>query len=534
MKRIISALLAIMIVASCCTSLSVFTGFAATTDIGNKSSDILKVNATSNYFPTEEPTVSPEEPMYIVAGSEEFLGSSWDGLDLNNMMTPVGDLYKLVVPDTPVGDSYQIKVVENLADGAQNWFGDAQGNNITFNVLEECDVTVTYNPITDLITVTGDGVEVVTELEVSSMRVVGNGTGAWLNGASWDETADENLMTEISDNVYQITYYDVESSNNYQLRFAANGSWAVNWGGTYAGSGVKSDAVWNGNNNITVDVPYDLADVTLTLDLTNFNLATKKGAKFTVTVRDATNYPTEPPTEPPTEEPAKELTVNATSNIFPSVVQKLYKDDEKVTVSYKLTSSMAVENAQWILTFDSTKLEYTRENNTHNGKQTVSPNVSGLVYNVKENTIKGNFSDINLIDFDNDEEFVTITFNVIGKGTANVNLNLEYLGVGYYESDYDLRDENIVDSGELRDLSSIYGFENASISTTTTVDSKSCILGDLNGDRKINIGDVTIIQKILAKFKLDEDVIIENFDFNKDGYNTIDDATAIQKFIADI
>ena len=55
-------------------------------------------------------------------------------------------------------------------------------------------------------------------------------------------------------------------------------------GGIYGGSGVESEAAYNSNDNITIDVPYELADVTLRLDLSNYDHTTKTGATFTVTV----------------------------------------------------------------------------------------------------------------------------------------------------------------------------------------------------------------------------------------------------------
>ena len=72
--------------------------------------------------------------------------------------------------------------------------------------------------------------------------------------------------------------------------FSANGTWADSWGGAEENftpeSGVAFDAVYNGQN-LTVNVPYALADVTLRIDLSNFNYATKTGAVATVTVTDA-------------------------------------------------------------------------------------------------------------------------------------------------------------------------------------------------------------------------------------------------------
>ena len=120
-------------------------------------------------------------------------------------------------------------------------------------------------------------------LNVESMRAVGNGYGNWLNGVEWDFTADENLMTEVSPKVYEITYTSVEKDDDYQVKFVANGSWTDSWGGIYQGSGVESEAVYNGDD-LRFAVPYRLADVTLRLDLSNYDHTTKTGATFTVTV----------------------------------------------------------------------------------------------------------------------------------------------------------------------------------------------------------------------------------------------------------
>ena len=244
---------------------------------------------------TTEPTTAPvAESIYVVAGSETLCGVDWKGAPdeaPENVMVKDGDYYVKTFEAVEPADSLQIKVVENFTDGTpQNWIGDATGNNITFNVSQTCDVVVTYDPATGEIKVEGDYVQIVTELKVDSMRVVGNGDGTWLNGANWSVTDDSNLMTEISDKVYQITCKDIEMFDGYQFKFAANGSWADNWGGAFEAFDSVTDATYNGDN-IEFDVAYDLADVTLTLDLTNFNYTDKTGATFTVTVTEKTVEP---------------------------------------------------------------------------------------------------------------------------------------------------------------------------------------------------------------------------------------------------
>lgn len=244
------------------------------------------------------PHAHAADATYIVAGVEGLCGTNWNPTDVNNQMTLVDGLYTKTFADVHAGESYQFKVVENLSDGTQNWIGKGD-NNITFNVLSTCDVTVTFDASTKEITVSGSNVELPDGLKIEGVYAVGNGDGTWLNGVNWDPADDANRMTEISDGVYEITFEDVEVFDNYQVKFVTNGSWADNWGGVYIGSGVVSDAVYNSSDNITIEVPYELADVTLKLDLTKFNYDTKSGAKFTVTVVDANAQPE--PDEPVVE-----------------------------------------------------------------------------------------------------------------------------------------------------------------------------------------------------------------------------------------
>ena len=272
---------------------------------------------------TAEPTTAPAPAgsTYVVAGSEELCGVLWKGSPEEapeNVMTANGDgTYTKVFTGVQPAESLQLKVVENTADGGQNWIGDEGDNNITFNVVAACDVTVTYDSNTRKITVSGDGVQIVSDIEIKSMHAVGNGDPddeSWLNGVAWDPTANE--MEQVADKVYEITYHNVTAFDNYQVKFAANGTWADSWGGAEEKftpeSGVAFDAVYNGEN-LTVNVPYELADVTLRIDLSNFNYATKLGAVATVTVTEASQAPSTVPasTVPTTTVPAS--TVPATT-----------------------------------------------------------------------------------------------------------------------------------------------------------------------------------------------------------------------------
>ncbi len=233
------------------------------------------------------------EPVYVVAGSEALCGIHWNGNPeeaTDNIMTFSDDVYTKVFENVPVGENYELKVVEN----GTNWIGkDGTEFNVVFNVVEACDVTVTMT--TDkIITVSGDGVTFPDSLTYEKVYAVGNAedeSDPWLNGVAWNPAADVNEMVKIADEVYQIAFTDVPSFEAYQVKFALDGTWTHSWGGAYTESGVEFDAIYNGDN-IVVNVPYELANVTLTLDLTNFDFATKTGAKATVTVEDVSE--TEP------------------------------------------------------------------------------------------------------------------------------------------------------------------------------------------------------------------------------------------------
>ena len=219
------------------------------------------------------------EDIYIVAGSEELCGTVWDGTDLNNKMTDNGDgTYSKTFTNVAAMNGYQFKVVKNGVE----WYGDEADNNITFNVTTACDVTITFNATTFKSTVTGTGVQAYV-FNVEKVIAVGNGVGAWLNGASWAVDADANKMTQVADKVYEISFDNVPvGEEDYMVKFATNGSWADNFGGIFEASGKESDAMYN-SGNITFNLEK-AGTVTLRLDLSKFDYATRTGAKFVVTL----------------------------------------------------------------------------------------------------------------------------------------------------------------------------------------------------------------------------------------------------------
>lgn len=218
------------------------------------------------------------EDVYIVAGSEELCGTVWDGTDHNNKMTDNGDgTYSKTFTNVAAKNGYQFKVVKNGVE----WYGDEADNNITFNVTTACDVTITFNTTTFKSTVTGTGVQAYV-FNVEKVVAVGNGVGAWLNGAAWDPNADVNKMTEVADKVYEIAFDNVPVDEGYMVKFVTNGSWADNFGGFFEASGKESDAMYN-SANITFNLEK-AGTVKLRLDLSKFDYATRTGAKFVITL----------------------------------------------------------------------------------------------------------------------------------------------------------------------------------------------------------------------------------------------------------
>ncbi len=172
----------------------------------------------------------------------------------------------------------QLKAVKNGSE----WIGDATGNNVTFNLTGPGTFTVVYDPVENYVTVTGDIVEIIAELDYEFVNAVGNGEGNWLNGAAWDPAYEANKMNKVADDVWEIEFTNVPDGFERQIKFAIDGAWTHNFGGVFTESGVETEAVYNGDN-ITFDTD-DVCTVKAQLDLREFNFATKEGAKFTLTI----------------------------------------------------------------------------------------------------------------------------------------------------------------------------------------------------------------------------------------------------------
>ena len=313
-----------------------------------------------------------ETVTYTVAGSSAaiFNGSAWDATNVANDMTldEASGNYVITYTDVQPADAIQLKVVKDHA-----WAESYPQQNVAFNVKTACDVTVTFNPDTKDVTVTGDGVAVDEDLVVKSVIAVGNGEDTYLNGANWDPCDPANALTEDPENpgVWKMTMEGIYAFENYQIKFAINSvdeegnptsnPWAYNFGSeeeTQYPVNTDLDAFYNGKN-CTFEVEEDESTVELTLDLRNFDFATKSGAKMRVDVtapgaEETTAAPTEETTAAPAEEttaaPATQpapagdgFTVNATSNLFGESSQHYAETPDTVTVTYYMNVDKALQ-----------------------------------------------------------------------------------------------------------------------------------------------------------------------------------------------
>ena len=244
---------------------------------------------------TEAPTTEPKpaEDVFVLAGSSNFVSTGWSPDPDSYKMTKGDDgVYSVVVPEVAAeeGALYQVKVVQFVGGDPANavWHGmDNTDLNYDFMLSQDCDVTVTYNPATGEINVTGDGV-IPPVYNISKITAVGAGQGNFLNGIVWDPDAADNQMTEVKPGVYEITFEDCDTNTDYQFKFAANGGWDMNWGlvkETEAKLNEPNPAQYNSDNILfNVESEEETVDVTIS----NWDTVKKGGATYTIFINRET------------------------------------------------------------------------------------------------------------------------------------------------------------------------------------------------------------------------------------------------------
>lgn len=245
---------------------------------------------------TTEPTI--EEDVYTVQLlNDGFFGGGNDEVPMS--YNDDSGLYELFVRDIQP-QSASIYILKNHSER----FG-AGDEPYQFDVGEACDVTITFDPLTGEINVTGDGIYQETGVSAFSVIAVGNGEESYLNGANWDPGDTSNLMKEVSDGIWEMTMTDIYAFDNYNIMFVVNSideygnptddPWRYSFGVAEQReypTGQEIDAVFGGQSSksCVFTVPQDGSTVKLRFDIRRFDFATKKGAKFTITVTPPSPY----------------------------------------------------------------------------------------------------------------------------------------------------------------------------------------------------------------------------------------------------
>lgn len=297
-------------------------------------------------------------------------------------------------------------------------------------------------------------------------------------------------------------------------------------------STIKVDATRNGVNG-TYSYAMKNGNIESGFVPTSPTLPTQPTTSTQPTTATQPTAPTQPTTATePTTAPAQKLTVNATSNYFGSASKTVSTDGKKVTVLYKLNSNMGVVDGQWAVKYDSSKLKFNMADNKADGKQTIMPSQSNLIHNAYSNVIKGVFTNPQAPTQYNGDTFISLTFEVIGSGTASVYLDTQYLTLGYVKGNK-LNQASVVNNSKVCDVTGIAGFEKVSVNASTAFVG-DVTLGDVNMDGDITVIDATEVQKYVAHSVAFTNDQFTAADVDHDNTITVKDATTIQKFVANI
>ena len=297
-------------------------------------------------------------------------------------------------------------------------------------------------------------------------------------------------------------------------------------------STIKVDATRNGVNG-TYSYAMKNGNIENGFVPTSPTLPTQPTTSTQPTTATQPTAPTQPTTATePTTAPAQKLTVNATSNYFGSASKTVSTDGKKVTVLYKLNSNMGVVDGQWAVKYDSSKLKFNMADNKADGKQTIMPSQSNLIHNAYSNVIKGVFTNPQVPTQYNGDTFISLTFEVIGSGTASVYLDTQYLTLGYVKGNK-LNQASVVNNSKVCDVTGITGFEKVSVNASTAFVG-DVTLGDVNMDGDITVVDATEVQRYVAQLVAFTNDQFTAADVDHDGTITVKDATTIQKFVVDL
>ena len=244
----------------------------------------FNANRNGNYtftwtFATNTLTITYPEPDVFVAGSEaDIFGTTWDASAVANKMIWDEDLSKYTKTYT-VDKAYKSVGLKVVYDGS--WYGVEGGeDNVKFSLSGAGDFKVLFDKTTHYVTL--DGAIVGEEqFDFAYAAVAANGEGNWAHGEDWNAATTTNRMTEVAENIWEISFDNVPAKE-CELKFCFDGTWDHEFGGVFSAFGTESPAVYGNTAGKIIFSSVAGSIITIRLDLSNFNFATKEGATFTV------------------------------------------------------------------------------------------------------------------------------------------------------------------------------------------------------------------------------------------------------------
>ncbi len=267
--------------------------------------------------------------------------------------------------------------------------------------------------------------------------------------------------------------------------------------------------------------------------------------------------------EPDDEAP---LTVVGTSNYFPGFEAPFYNldeyEDENGDAYIEVEFLMNAQDSYLVnldvdeITWDPEVLEWSEEYNTYGEGQNAVLDVfpfaaeygygSGIIHHTDAGRLVGNYSAVSPAAYaygenDNYITVIKLVFKVLNRtaGETIVTCNLDTLAICDESEQAPYAQNYIVRGGEVAENAN----ELADANSMASVVAPELIIGDVNNDGVVTIDDATMIQRFLAEF-LDEndnplidvnnDTAVMIADTNRDGKISIRDVTEIQRFLAEI
>ena len=234
---------------------------------------IYETNALNITFPA-----LPDPDAFVAGSAAEIFGTAWDPAIAANKMTWDEGLSKFTKTYT-VDKAYKSVGLKVVYDN--QWYGVEGGeDNVKFSLSGAGEFTVLYDKTTHHVTLEG-AIVGEEQFDFEYAAVAANGEGNWAHGENWNAATTTNRMTEVAENIWEISFDNVPAKE-CQLKFCFDGTWDHEFGGVFSAFGTESSAVY-GNTSSSINFTSVAGSIiTVRLDMSNFNFATKEGAKFTV------------------------------------------------------------------------------------------------------------------------------------------------------------------------------------------------------------------------------------------------------------